>query len=816
MDAFWKDIRYGVRVLLRSPGFTLIAIATLALGIGANSALFSLINSILLAPLRFPQADRLVTLYENTIHFKNGSISYPNFLDWQLNNRSFQSIAAFRRDDFSLTGIGEPERVDGVMVSANFFPTLGVVPVLGRDLDLRQDIPGGKPEVMISAGMWKTKFGLAPDVVGKPMTLDGTDYTIVGVVPASFHLDMQNFRTSDVYVPIGQWNDVIFHQRDVAMGMDAIARLKPGVTIEQARSDMERVTRSLAATYPEADTNVGATVVLLKDNIVGEVRPYLLVLLAAVFFVLLIACVNVANLQLARSMSRSREFAIRAALGASKLRVIRQLLTESMLLSLCGGGFGLLLASWVTQAALGFLPQSLPRAEEIRLDSRVMIFTLTISVLSGVFFGLAPAIRLMKPRLQETLKEGGRSASGARSRAQSALVIVEMAMALVLLIGAGLMVRSFGRLWSVDPGFNPKNVLLFQVAMPPGIAGESAEAIRADLRRLHDEVAEVPGIVAVSMQRGGLPMWSDSEDPIWIEGQPHSARKTDMPTALWYEVEPDYLKVMGIPLKRGRFFTEQDNEHSPLVTVIDEDLAARYFPQQDPIGRTIFDEFMGKPEQIIGVVGHVKHWGLDDKVDVHAQFYIPYMQIPDKFMSRAGNSTGVLIRSQGIPPLTLLGSIGKKIEQMNSQEVVFDPHTYDELISRSLADKWFSMVLLGVFAGLALLLSSIGIYGVISYLVSQRTHEIGIRLALGAQQKDVLLLVLGEGMQTALAGVAIGMAAAFGLTQLMASVLYGVSATDPLTFAVVALVLMSVALAACYLPARRAMRVDPMTALRYE
>ncbi len=816
MEALWNDVRYGARMLLRSAGFTIIAIATLALGIGANTALFSLVNGVLLEPLRFPQADQLVTLYENKTHFEYGSISYPNFLDWQRDNRTLQSIAAFRPDDFSLTGLGEPERVTGIMVSANFFPTVGVSPVLGRGLDPNQDRLGGKPEVLISAGFWKTKFASAPDVVGKTMTLNGKDYTIVGVVPASFHLYMQNFRTSDLYVPVGQWDDVLFRERNVAQGMDAVGRMKPDVTIGQVRADMARVTQNLAAIYPEADTDVGATVVSLKEKIVGEVRPYLLVLLAAVFFVLLIACVNVANLQLARSMRRSREFAIRAALGASKLRVIRQLLTESVLLSLCGGALGLLCASWGTQAALSFLPDGLPRAEEIGLDTRVLVFTLAISVLCGIVFGLAPALKTLQPNLQETLKEGGRGASNARSRAQSVFVVVEMAMALVLLIGAGLMVRSLARLWSVDPGFRPKNVLVFRVALPPSMASATPDAIHADLRRLHDEIAGVPGIAAVSLDRGGLPMYGDSEDPFWIEGQPKPARDSDMPSALWYEVEPDYLKVMGIPLKRGRFFTDQDDEHSPLVVVIDESFAEKHFPHEDPIGKRIVDEFIGKPAEIVGVVGHVKHWGLEDKINLHSQFYIPFMQIPDRFMSRAADSTGVLIRSEGMPPLALLQPIRKKIEQMNSQEVVFEPHTYDELISRSLADKWFSMVLLAVFAALALVLSSIGIYGVISYVVGQRTHEIGIRIALGAQRKDVLMLVLGEGTKTALIGVAIGLVAALGLTRLMAGVLYGVSATDPATFVVVAIVLTGVALAACYIPARRAMRVDPIVALRYE
>jgi predicted permease len=816
MEALWKDIQYGVRMLLRSPAFTLVAIVTLALGIGANTALFSLVNGILLEPLRFPQADQLVTVYEHKPQFEYASISYPNFQDWQRDNQTLQSMAGFRPDDFSLTGLGEPQRIDGMMVSANFFSTLGVPPVLGNDFDGKQDVAGGKPEVMISAGMWKTKFGSAPDVIGKPLTLNGTDYTIVGIVPESFRLYMQNFRTTDIYVLIGQWNDVIFHQRDVGMGMDAVARLKPGVTLEQARADMERVTENLAAAYPDSNSNTRATIVSLKDKIVGDVRPYLLVLLAAVFFVLLIACVNVANLSLARAMRRAREFAIRAALGAGKVRVLRQLLTESLLLSLGGGVLGLLLAGWGTKAAIGLLPESLPRAEEIQLDGRVMIFTFVIAVLSGIFFGLAPALRLMKPRLQETLKEGGRSVSGGRSRAQSLLVIVEMAMALVLLVGAGLMLRSLGRLWSVNPGFNPQNVLFFQVSMPPAALGESPDAIRADLRRLHDEITQVPGIEAISLQRGGLPLWGDSEDPFWIEGRPKPPRESDMPYALWYEVEADYLKVMEIPLKRGRFFTAQDNENAPLVVVVDEDLAEKYFPHEDPIGRIIVDPFVGKPAEIVGIVGHVKHWGLEDKIDVHAQFYVPFMQVPDKYMSRAANRTGVLIRSEGAPPLALLNPIRGKIEQMNSQEVIFEPHAYSELISNSLAEKRFAMILLGIFAMLALVLSSIGIYGVVSYLVGQRTHEIGIRIALGAQQRNVLRLVIGEGARTALVGVAIGLAVALGVTRLMTSVLYGISPTDPLTFVGVALVLTAVALAACYIPARRAMRVDPIVALRYE
>jgi len=815
MEAFWQDVRYGVRMLLKTPGFALLAIATLALGIGANTALFSIVNGVLLEPLHFRDAGRLVTLYEKRPQFTYSSISYPNFLDWRRNNTSFEYMAAFRPDDFSFTGAGEPQRLEGVMTSANFFEILGVHPLLGRNLDPEQDHLGGRPEVMISEHLWRTKFSGAPDISGRPMTLNGREYTIVGIVPGSFRLDMQNFHTGDVYIPVGQWTDVLFHERNVAMGMDAIARLKPGVTLQQARADMDRVAHNLAEEYPEANTDIGATVALLKEKIVGEIRPYLLVLLAGVFFVLMIACVNVANLMLARSTGRVREFAIRSALGASRTRVIRQLLTESVLLSLAGGGIGLLLAAWGTQAALTLLPESLPRVEEVRLDSRVLAFTFVVAILAGILFGLAPALKTLQPNLQGTLKEGGRTASGARSRAQSVFVIVEMAMALVLLTGAGLMIRSLARLWSVDPGFNPRNVLSFRVALPSALAQAPPDAIRADLRRVHEEIASVGGVSSISLQRGGLPMYGDSEDPIWIVGRPKPARDSDMPLVLYYEVEPDYLKVMGIPLRRGRFFTEQDNEHAPLVVVIDEDLAEKYFPNEDPIGKSIVDEFVGKPAEIVGIVGHVRHWGLDDKINLHAQFYIPFMQIPDRFMSRAVDSTGVVIRSQG-PPLALVDPIRNKIEENNSQELVFEPHAYDEIVARSVSDRRFAMILLGTFAALALVLAAIGIYGVISYIVGQRTHEIGIRIALGAQRRDVLKLVLGEGARTAMIGVGIGVVAALALTRLMTSVLYGVSATDPLTFIAVAIVLATMALLACYIPARRAMGVDPIIALRYE
>jgi predicted permease len=553
----------------------------------------------------------------------------------------------------------------------------------------------------------------------------------------------------------------------------------------------------------------------LKQSMVGEIAPFLFVLLGAVGFVLLIACVNVANLVLARSTGRAREFAIRSALGASRGRVLRQLLTESTLIALAGGALGLLVAAWGTQAILGLVSDSLPRAQEVRVDARVLFFTLGISLLSGILFGFAPALRAVQLNVQSTLKEGGRGTSGSRHRAQRIFVVAEMAMALVLLVGAGLMLRSLAGLWSVNPGFDPHHVLMFYVALPPLMDSATPASTRASLLQLHDKLASTPGVQSVSLLRGSLPMWDDSEDPFWIAGRPKPLSDNDKYWSIWSEVEPDYLNVMGIPLVRGRFFTPQDTERSPRVAVVDEDFARKFFPGEDPVGKAFVDDYVGSAT-IVGVVGHVKQWGLDDKLAMHAEFYLPFRQIPDKYMSRASRSTTLVVRTT-VAPLSITDNIRHEIQQMNSEQVMFSPKSMDDIVyNQSMLAQRFSMTLLGAFAIVALLLASVGIYGVVSYIVVQRTHEIGIRVALGAQQSDVLRGVLGAGARMALIGVGIGIAAALALTRLMANLLYGVSATDPATFFSVAVLLTLVALAACYIPARRAMRVDPIVALRHE
>ena len=775
-------------------------------------------NGVLTCTLPFTYLQELTARYEHTTNFEKLSISYPNFLDWQRSNSTFASMAAYRSENFNITGSGEPERVRGGMVSAEFFPTLGVKPLLGRLFVRDEDGLGAAPVALLGEGFWERRFGSARNIIGRQIIMNGDAYTIVGVIPASFHLSAFNFGgIKDVYVPVGQTKDPFFYHRDAHKGMDAIGRLKPGVSLAAAQADMAQITRNLAAAYPNADKGTGAAVLPLRDELVHEVRPYLWLLLGAVGFVLLIACVNVGNLQLARSTGRAHEFAIRCALGADRWRVVRQLLTESVALGLAGGAIGACVAAWGTQAAIRLLPEALPRAEDVGLDGHVLVFTFAISILAGVVFGLVPALKMSRSGLQETLKEGGRGASAARQRAQSVFVVGEMALALVLLTGAGLMMRTLAQLWSVNPGFNPQNVLVFDVTLAPSL-GANAATTRSAIRELSQTLRAIPGIQATSVTGGVVPLsGSDNELPFWIDGQTKPANVSEMNLTLTYYVESGYLKAMQIPLLRGRFIAATDDEHSPQVIVIDENFARKYFPGQDPIGRRIHVAIFNMDPEIVGVVGHVKHWGLDLEADRHPlqeQIYYPFLQRPDA--ARSGPpQAGVVLRSAG-SPLGMVGAVREAIVKLNSQNVMYEATTMEAIIAESLAARRFSMILLGIFATLALLLSSIGIYGVISYVVGQRTREIGIRIALGAQRGTVLWLILGEGMKMAMIGVVVGVVAAAGLTRLMSQLIYGVSAADPVTFAGVIIVLTTVAFAACYVPARRAMHVDPMVALRYE
>src|SRR5215469_6430023 len=815
METLIQDLRYGLRMALKSPGFTAVAVITLALGIGANTALFSVVNGVLLNPLPFPHADQLVALGENKVNFENGSISYPNFRDWQRDNRSFSSMAVSRVFSFSLIGAGDPEQVDGDLVSSDFFSILGVKPISGRLFMAGEDEVGAAPVALIGEDLWRRKFSSSPDIVGKTIALGPKGYTVVGIIPASFHLRLPSFRDGEIFVPAGQWNNPLLMNRGAGLGFHGIGRLKPGITLEQARADMDRLSRNLAGAYPDADQGVSAHLLPLKQQIVGDVKPVLLVLLAAVGCVLLIACVNVANLMLARSNARAREFAIRTALGATQGRVIRQLLAESVLLASVSGALGLLLAAWGTRAALAIVPSRLPRAEQIGTDIRVLIVTSATALLAGILLGLTPALNMVRTAANETLKEGGRGVAP-RHRAQGIFVVAEMAMAVVLLVGAGLMVRSLMRLWQVDPGFDPQQVLSFGLAPPSSVLSSSAGTIRAHFRELNRRLAAIPGVEAVAQTSGAAPLEYDDELLFWLEGQPKPANDNDMDWAIDYIVDPDYLRAMRTPLRAGRFFTPQDDENSPPVVVVDEVFARKFFPGQAAVGKRIHLKTSNRTAEIVGVARHVKQWGIasDDSQSVRAELYIPAMQMPDDYV-KTTSSTAYVVRAKR-DASSSFAWIRRVVQGMSNEQVMYGEETMDQVVARSVATHRFLMILLSVFAGFALILANIGIYGVISYVVGYRIHEIGIRMALGAQRLDVLRLILGQGTWLISVGIVIGIAGAFALTRAMASQLFRVSATDPLTFLTVSGALVLVALAACYIPARRAAKVDPMVALRYE
>ena len=803
-----QDLRLSLRILRKNPIFTVIVVLTLALGIGVNVAIFSVVNGVLLNPLPYPEPDQLVVISQSKQNFEMGALPYLNFLDLQSQNKTFSSMACFRRHTFGLFDAGGADSVDGRHVSAEFFSVLGIKPVLGRTFMLHEDQPESQPVVVISTNFWQRKFAGSADVVGKTLNIDEKAYTIIGVLPPNFHF----FRTDDVFVPIGHTNIRSLKSRTAALAMRAVGRLKPGVAIEQGQADLSRVMKNLAEAYPETNKGQGATVSPLRTLVIGDSGPVLWMLLGAVGFVLLIACVNVSNLLLARSTGRSREFAIRTALGASNARLFRQTLIESMVPAVAGGALGLLLAAWGTRAALAVFPASVPRALEVGVDSRVVIFATAVSVLAGVLCGVAPALRLSQWHLAQTLKEGERRTGSARARAQGALVAVEVALAVVLLIGAGLMIRSIAALWDVNLGFRyGDHLMTFAINLSPALRTADPAEVRAKAREITERLKSLPGVRTVSFSGGAFPLLAQQDASFWLNDQPKPANAADLLNALDYRVEPDYFPAMGIPLKRGRLFTDHDDDRSEMVIVIDEVFARQFFGDQDPIGKYIKQEIR-EPQRIVGIVGHVNHWSIDSDTSqsLQAQFYEPFRQVNGRWQD-----IRILV---GVDEGTKVpfASIREAINNHDSQHVIHRPQTLKEAVAEALADRRSLMILLEAFAVVALVLASIGLYGVISYLVGQRTQELGIRLALGAKRTDIFKLVLSHGMKMALLGVALGLLAALGLTRLLANLLYGVSATDLITYTVIASLMTSVAVLACLLPARRATKVDPLVALRYE
>jgi predicted permease len=813
LAALLQDIRYGLRLVAKSPLFSAIAVGTLAVGIGASTALFSVVNGVLLNPLSFPQSSQLVALYEQNAGMPEAPISYLNFLDWQRDSKTFSSMAIYRHEDYNLTGTDRSLRVNGLMISAAFLSTLGVRPALGRDFGASDDRLGAAPVVLLSDGFWHRRYGGDPGVIGKSMQLDGSVYTVVGILPAEFRFYGVE---RDVFVPIGQWRDPSFLDRRVDVSSHAVGRLAPGVTLAQARSEMDSIARQLAIDYPEADKGVGISVISMKEDIVGNVRPILLALLGAVGFLLLIACANIASLLLARSMRRSGEFALRAAIGARSGRIIAQLLTESLIIAGFGGAAGLLLAFFGTKVIARMLPATLARPGDIGIDWKVLLFTLGVSLLCGIGFGLAPALKSSRVNLQQVLRQSSQGGGRARLRLQELFVAVEMAMALVLLVGAGLMLRSLAALWQVNPGYNPDHAITFSMSLPSSSATTEAET-RARLRRFDEQMRSIPGVEAVSVTLGSRPMIHDSELPFWIKGQPKPASNNDMAQSMFYLVESGFQRAMGLTLERGRFISEQDDEHAPIVIDIDNVFARTYFPNQNPIGRRIHIAGFDTEAEIVGVVGHIRQWGPgnDPKTAIEAQFFYPFMQLPPKLMQLVANGVAVVLRTNG-DLTSIMGPVRAAATEFDPGAVIYAEETMNEVISNSLAARRLSMILLGLFSAIALALSCVGIYGVISYLVEERTHEIGVRMALGAERGDVLRLILGRGVVMAGVGVGTGMVLALGLTRLISSQLYGVTPHDPSTFYGAGFAMMMVAMVACYVPARRATRVDPLVALRYE
>jgi predicted permease len=802
METLWQDLRYSGRMLLKHRGFTLIAVLTLGLGIGANTAIFSIVNAVLLRPFPYHAPEQLVMIGEGG---PGGSVSYPNFADWRDDRKFFDAASAVRSNEsFNFTGAGEPERVQGRLVSAGYFSLLGVKPSLGRDFLADDDRPGATPAVILSHGFWSRRFGNDQSIIGRQITLNNQSYTVVGVAPHSFQFGME----ADVSVPIGLSAER-FKARGSDPGINVVARLKPNVSLEQAQTELNLIYARMEQQYPESNTGRRAYLTPLHEYFIGDVRQPLLILLGSVGLVLLIACANVANLLLVSASTRRREMCVRVALGANRWRIIRQLLTESCMLALLGAVLGILLAHWGTSLILTQLPADIPRLAEASVDLPVLAFTLGVSILTGLLFGLAPALQASRLNLTEALKEGDRGSSGGRQHLRNLMVVSEVALTLTLLVGAGLLIQSFRRVMQVHPGFEAQNLLTMQIS----VNNPDGHQVSRFFNELQENVRRLPGVKSVAVSNG-LPLGVANHPVFFIEGRPRP--ETNRPSGVRYTVSPDYFQTMGIDLIKGRLLTAQDTPDTPLVVVIDEALAEQHFQTEDPIGKRITQSSSGTPSyEIVGVVRHVEHNNLDGQASRTPQFYLAFNQIPPDRLPGSVRRINLLTRTE-VEPLSLAPAVRGEIAALNKDQAVFNVRTMEQIVSQSVAPRRFSMLLLSVFAVVALVLASIGIYGMMSYAVAQRTREIGLRMTLGAQRGNVLRMVIGHGMKLALIGVALGLVASVALTRTMKTLLFGVSATDPTTFVGLALLLTLIALLACWFPARRATRVDPIVALRYE
>jgi putative ABC transport system permease protein len=811
MEELWRDVRFAARTLLKSPGFTLIAVATLALGIGANTAIFSVINAILLRPLPYPQAERLVFLTEWAEQVPEMSFSVANLKDVRDQNSVFESLVGYNGQNFILSGAGaagsagEAERVNGRQVTAGIFATLGKQPILGRAFGADEEKAGAAGVALLGEGFWERRFGRDPGVVGRTLVLSGESFTVIGVMPKTMH---SSWRNTEVFTPLLRLEDRIGGEtnRGNHPGIYVIGRMKPQTTVEQARAEVKTIAAQLAERYPNSNAKQSMTVEPLLEAVVGDLRPALMLLVGAVAFVLLIACANVANLLLARAADRQREIAVRLALGARRGRILRQLLTESVMLSLVGAIAGVLVGYLGLQALLASLPGNVPRADEVRVDVVVLAVTAALAVVTGLAFGIVPAWRALSTRLHEPLKEAGRGSVGpGQHRVRNALVIAEVSMALVLLVGAGLMLRSFYRVLHADAGFSSEGRVIANVALPQ--AGYSEPAKRAELfERVLAELKTQPGVKAAAAT---LPLLGGWQSGFSVEGKPEPP-PGQRPSADIARVSPDYFSVMGIRVLAGRVFDERDREPSPRVCVVDERFARTHWPAESPLGKRVKFGALSNTDspwmEVVGQVAHVKNYGVDEESRV--ELYLPFLQ-------NTGSGFTLVVRSDNAPGVAAAG-LRAAMRAASPDIPLYQVRALDELVAERSAERRLAAQLIGVFATVALVLAAVGIYGVMSYAVAQRTQEIGIRMALGAGQESILQMVMRNGATLALAGVAIGLAAAFLLARLISSLLFQTSASDPPTFSLVPLLLLAVALLASYLPARRAARVDPMVALRYE
>ena len=796
-----QDLTYGLRWLRKHPGFTALSVLTLAAGIGVNTAMFSVVHAVLLKPLPYNDPDRIVWMTESGPEVANRWVSYPNFVDWRSRNQSFEAMSTFRGWSVNLTGTDQPESINSRMVTAGYFKVMGTAPMLGRDFTEADDQPGAAPVTILSHAFWQQRFGGDPNIVGKSITLDDKGYTIIGVMAADF----AHQGPPPLWLLMGPMNWQT-HTRDVRIAGSVIARLKPGVTIDQARVEMNLIGQQLFKEHPVA--NAGAdriTVVSLQDNITRNVGTALKILFGAVALVLLIACANVANLLLARAATRRKEFAVRAALGASRWRIVRQLLVESLLLASAGGLLGLLLASWTMSFLQKVAHETVPRMSGVGFDRRVLAFNIGASLLTGILFGLAPALRFSKTDLQETLKDSASTTTdGPGKKLRGALVVSEVAVSVALLVGAGLMVKSLVVLLKSDNGFDPNGVLTMELKVSRNRHRKPAELSRL-LHRVLDTVQAQPGVEKATVS-ANLPGFQDGwQTDIAAEGQPAS-RPGEMINVDWAIVSADYFQTMKIPVLRGRTFTRDEDEQGKPVVLVDENLARRFWPNENAVGKHLkFDS----PEwhEIVGVVPEVRAYGSQSQPLI--KLYTPLGGSPQR-------NSNLSIRYNNVDPQALTASVMRAVHEVDKDVPIEEVATFESILAREASPRRFNAVLFAVFATLALVLAATGVYGVLSYSVSQRTHEVGIRMALGAGRRDVLRLFINQGMVLVLLGLVIGLASAFALTRLMSSLLFGVSTTDLTTFIVVAGGLILIGLFACYIPARRATKVDPLVALRYE